>query len=70
MLYCQNTIGSQPQFNGNALKQISLYVPPLEIQREIITHIESERLIVEGNCELIAKYEEKIQKVIARVWEG
>jgi type I restriction enzyme M protein len=64
------TGGGQPQFNGNALKQISLYVPPLEIQREIVARIESERSIVAGNRELIRLYEEKVKKVIERVWEG
>jgi type I restriction enzyme M protein len=63
------TGGGQPQFNGNALKQISLYVPPLEIQHEIVARIEHERLIVEGNRELIYLYEEKIKKVIEKVWE-
>jgi restriction endonuclease S subunit len=62
--------GGQPQFNGNALKQISLYVPSLEIQRAIVAHIERERLIVEGNRELIRLYEQKIKKVVERVWEG
>ena len=64
------TGGGQPQFNGNALKQISLYVPPLEIQREIVARIESERRVVEGNRELIRLYEEKVKKVIERVWES
>ena len=64
------TGGGQPQFNGNALKLISLSVPPLEIQREIVARIETERAIVHGNQELIRLYEEKVKKVIERVWEG
>ncbi len=44
--------------------------PSLEVQREIVARIESERKIVEGNRELIRLYEEKVKKVIARVWEG
>jgi type I restriction enzyme M protein len=64
------TGGGQPQFNGNALKQISLPIPPLEVQREIVARIERERSIVEGNRELIRLYEEKVKKVIERVWEG
>ncbi|MBN8583151.1 MAG: N-6 DNA methylase [Anaerolineae bacterium] len=64
------TGGGQPQFNGNALKLISLSVPPLEIQREIVARIETERAIVHGNRELIQIYEEKVKKVIERVWEG
>jgi hypothetical protein len=32
--------------------------------------IETERTIVHGNRELIRLYEEKVKKVIERVWEG
>jgi hypothetical protein len=42
----------------------------VETQREIVTRIEHERLIVEGNRELIWFYEEKVKKVIARLREG
>ncbi len=44
-------------------------LPPLEIQREIVDRIEAERQIVEGNRALIRMYEEKVKKVIERVWE-
>ncbi len=37
---------------------------------EIIVRIETERAIVEGNRKLIQLYEEKVKKVIERVWEG
>ena len=59
------------QFNVS-LAQVSNFqipLPPLDIQLEIVARIERERLIVEGNRELILLYEEKIQKVIERVWE-
>ncbi len=51
-------------------REIEIPLPPLEVQREIVARIESERKIVEGNRELIRLYEEKVKKVIARVWEG
>ncbi len=35
-----------------------------------VAHIETERAIVHGNWELIRLYEEKVKKVIERVWEG
>jgi hypothetical protein len=41
-----------------------------ETQSEIVAHIESERTIIHGNWELIRLYEEKVKKVIERVWEG
>ena len=45
-------------------------LPPLGVQREIVARIERERALVEGNRELIRIYEEKIKKVIERVWEA
>jgi type I restriction enzyme M protein len=52
------------------IKQMEIPLPPLEVQREIVARIERERSIVEGNSELIRIYEEKVKKVIERVWEG
>jgi len=43
---------------------------PLEVQREIVARIERERSLVEGNRELIRIYEEKVKKVIEKVWES
>ncbi|MBF0231271.1 MAG: restriction endonuclease subunit S [Desulfamplus sp.] len=63
------TGGGQPQFNGNALKEISFPLPPLEIQQEIVAEIEAERKAVDGCRELIKIYEEKIKRGIDRVWE-
>ena len=45
-------------------------VGTLLLKFEIVTRIESERAIVHGNRELIRLYEEKVKKVIERVWEG
>lgn len=52
------------------LKEIEIPLPPLETQREIVARIETERAIVHGNRELIRIYEEKVKKVIERVWES
>ena len=52
------------------MKTIEIPLPPLDIQREIVARIERERSLVEGNRELIKIYEEKIKKVIERVWES
>lgn len=57
-------------FNREELNILPIPLPPLEVQREIVARIERERSIVEGNRELIRIYEEKIKKVIERVWEG
>lgn len=49
--------------------RVNINIPPSS-QREIATRLESERAIVEGNRELIRLYEEKVKKVIERVWEN
>ena len=62
------TGGGQPQFNGNAVKQIKLPLPPLTTQHAIVAEIESEQELVNANRELIARFEKKSQGVIDRVW--
>ena len=62
------TGGGQPQFNGNALKQVKLPLPPLDVQQAIVAEIEAERALVTGNRQLIERFEKKIENVVARVW--
>ena len=61
---------SRQALNYQQIKAMQIPLPPLEIQREIVARIETERAIVHGNRELIRLYEEKVKKVIERVWEG
>ncbi|MEI9475329.1 MAG: restriction endonuclease subunit S, partial [Deltaproteobacteria bacterium] len=60
--------GGQPQFNGNALKNISVPLPPLDIQRQIVADLEAERALVEANRKLIARFEQKLQAKLAEIW--
>ena len=62
------TGGGQPQFNGNALKQVKIPLPPLATQHAIVAEIEAEQALVAANRELIARFEKKIQATLARVW--
>jgi len=62
------TGGGQPQFNGNALVQIIIPLPPIETQHAIIMEIEAEQKAVDSCRKLIALYEGKIKTVIERVW--
>jgi restriction endonuclease S subunit len=64
------TGAAQPKLSQGNMNKIEIPLPPLEAQREIVARIERERSIVEGNRELIRIYEEKVKKVIERVWEG
>jgi restriction endonuclease S subunit len=61
--------GGQPQFNGNVLKEMSIPLPPLDVQHEIVDKIKAERKSVDGCRELIAIYEAKIKQVINKIWE-
>ena len=62
------TGGGQPQFNGNALVQVKIPLPPLATQRAIVAEIEAEQALVAANRELITRFEQKIQTTLARVW--
>lgn len=62
------TGGGQPQFNGNALKQVKVPLPPLATQQAIVAEIEAEQVLVAANRELLARFEKKIQATLARVW--
>ena len=43
-------------------------LPPLEEQKVIIAEIESEQELVDGNRELIERFEKKIRGAVGRVW--
>lgn len=62
------TGGGQPQFNGNALKQILIPIPPLTAQRALIAEVEAEQSSVNATKSLIDRFETKIQTALARVW--
>jgi type I restriction enzyme M protein len=62
------TGGGQPQFNGNALKQVKVPLPPLATQQAIVAEIEAEQALVAANRELTSRFEKKIQATLARVW--
>ena len=62
--------------SGGTFKEISktnfctlqIVLPPLEIQSRIVDKIESERKIIDSLREMVKTYEEKIKRVIDRVW--
>lgn len=61
--------GGQPSISQSTVYDLSMPLPPVEIQREIVAKIEAERKAVEGCQELITIYEAKIKRVIDKVWE-
>jgi restriction endonuclease S subunit len=50
------------------IKSIKIPCPPLEVQQVIISEIWAEQELISANRELIARFEQKIQAVLARVW--
>ncbi len=52
------------------IESIPIPLPPLSVQERIVAKIEAERKVIEGCRELIKTYEEKIKRVIDKVWEG
>lgn len=50
------------------IKTIKIPLPPLATQQAIVAEIEAEQALVAANRELIARFEQKIQATLARVW--
>ncbi len=50
------------------LSELKVPLPDLATQQAIFTEIEAEQVLVNGNRELIARFEKKIDAAIARVW--
>jgi type I restriction enzyme M protein len=59
--------GGQPQFNGNALKEIEIPLPPLEIQEQIVKEIEGYQKIIDGAKMVVENYKPTIS--IKPEWE-
>ncbi len=47
---------------------MKLPLPLLETQQAIVAEIEAEQALVDGNRELIERFEEKIRDAVGRVW--
>lgn len=50
------------------LKGLRLPLPPLATQQAIVAEIEAEQALVAANRELIARFEQKIQATLSRIW--
>ncbi|MEK7223911.1 MAG: N-6 DNA methylase [Pseudomonadota bacterium] len=50
------TGGGQPQFNGNALTEIQIPLPPLEVQKEIVAEIEGYQKVINGARAVLDNY--------------
>jgi restriction endonuclease S subunit len=60
---------SIPKINQDQLFSVSLPLPPLQVQEEIVARIEAERALVKANEELIALMKRRIAETMERVWQ-
>ena len=63
------TGAAQPKVNQEALNRIPIPIPDdVTTQQEIVAEIEAEQSLVAANRELVARFEQKIQATLARIW--
>lgn len=60
--------GTQPQFNANKIIKIKIPLPSLEIQKQIVAHLDKEMDSLEKVHELKKQAEERINKILDEVW--
>lgn len=59
---------AQKTVSLSSLRAFQIPLPPLATQQAIVAEIEAEQALVAANRELIARFEQKIQTTLARVW--
>jgi restriction endonuclease S subunit len=67
---CGGTSGSMKNISKRNFLTISIPIPEIGIQNNIVSQIEKEQTIVNANKQLIQMYEKKIKDRIAKVWGG
>ncbi len=61
-------VGGQPSISQSTVLERKIALPNLDTQRSIVAEIEAEQALVAANRELIARFEQKIQSTLARIW--
>ena len=65
----QKSIGGLTRYlTLGMITSIKLPIPPFTTQQDIVAEIEAEQFLVNGNRELIERFEKKIQATLARIW--
>ncbi len=54
--------------NLSFIKELEIPLPPLEIQKQIVEKIETERVLIESAKKLIEIYEQKTKDVLSKLW--
>jgi len=65
-----NTTGGVRQGNisNKQIESISIPLPHLETQKQIVEKIEAERMLVESAKKLIGIYEQKTKEAVVKLW--
>ena len=60
--------GAQPNISQNVIRNLEIFKPTIDVQKQIVEKIEAERALVDSAKQLIALYEQKTKEVIAKLW--
>jgi restriction endonuclease S subunit len=60
--------GAQPNISQAIIRNLEVPLPPLQIQKQIVVKIESERALVESSKKLVEIYEQKTKGVLSKLW--
>ncbi len=55
-------------FNREELRRVKIPLPSLDVQRTLVSELESEQVLIDGNRELIERMEKKMQAKLAEIW--
>jgi len=58
----------QGNISNKQIESIKIFLPPLEIQKQIVEKIEAERALVESAKKLIWIYKQKTKDVLSKLW--
>lgn len=65
---CGGTSGSMKNISMKSFLSISIPLPPIELQNQIVEQIDNEQKLVAANKQLSEIFEQKIKDRIAKVW--
>jgi len=68
-IYALRVGSAQPHVYAKDVAKLKIPLPPLDVQKKIVTEIEVEQTLIAANRELIERFEQKIQATVARVWD-
>ena len=62
------TGGVVNNLNSELVRNVTIPLPPLVIQKAIVAEIDDEQALIVSNRDLITRFEKKIHVTLARVW--